>query len=95
MSTLAVTFIVLYSMAIIVVLESSGMFLPKRVSFKTLLKLCFNPELFQMSPYINTREKVLMETEPKKRPFCNAFTGKPTLEKHSLAGKIVVFLRLW
>lgn len=35
MSTLAVTFIVLYSMAIIVVLESSGMFLPKRVSNKT------------------------------------------------------------
>ncbi|KAL1508952.1 hypothetical protein ABEB36_003766 [Hypothenemus hampei] len=27
----------------------------------------------KLSPYINTREKIIFE--PKKRPFCNAFTG--------------------
>ncbi|XP_066150321.1 cardioactive peptide isoform X1 [Euwallacea fornicatus] len=56
MSALAIIFIVMYSMAIIVVLESEGVFLPKR-----------------MSPFINAKEKVVLE--PRKRPFCNAFTG--------------------
>ncbi|XP_050299286.1 cardioactive peptide [Anthonomus grandis grandis] len=55
MPTLAVLFITLH-LAIIVIMESDGMFLPKRIT-----------------PYLNAREKIIMD--PKKRPFCNAFTG--------------------
>ncbi|CAG9769537.1 unnamed protein product [Ceutorhynchus assimilis] len=56
MTTLAVIFIIFYSTALLVIMGSHGLFLPKR-----------------MTPYLSAREKIIMD--PKKRPFCNAFTG--------------------
>ncbi|XP_076250445.1 crustacean cardioactive peptide [Rhynchophorus ferrugineus] len=45
----------IWSISIMLIIETEGLFVPKRVV-----------------PF-NTREKVIMD--PKKRPFCNAFTG--------------------
>ncbi|KAH1028385.1 hypothetical protein HUJ05_001740 [Dendroctonus ponderosae] len=56
MTALTLISVVLYSTAMILIIELDALFIPKR-----------------MDPVLSARERIILD--PKKRPFCNAFTG--------------------
>ncbi|KAH1021604.1 hypothetical protein HUJ04_011099 [Dendroctonus ponderosae] len=73
MTALTLISVVLYSTAMILIIELDALFIPKR-----------------MDPVLSARERIILD--PKKRPFCNAFT-EPSVE--DLSRQIMSEAKLW